>query len=132
MTTHSIVLTGVAPPDPPDPPAPPVPTLGRRLIVVLRESGATDTATATAILKLRTDEAILERLRSKDHPSPLVLDQDSDSPLVHRLKQEIGSDRLPVLFVLDYSSGASGKTLAKVPMPASAEGVIAALGKAGG
>jgi hypothetical protein len=34
--------------------------------------------------------------------------------------------------VLDYSSGAAGKTLTKVPMPASTEGVIDALGKAGG
>lgn len=133
MATHEIRLTGgVSPPNPPDPPTPPVPTSGRRLIVVLRESGATDTATATAILKLRTDEAILERLRSKDHPSPLVLDPDSEHPLVQRLRRESGSDRLPVLFVLDFSDGAAGKTLAKAPMPAAAEGVIDALGKVGG
>ena len=135
MATHSVTLAGATPPNPPDvpdPPTPPAPASGRRLIVVLRESGSTDTSTATAILKLRTDDAILERLRSKDHPPPLVLDPDSDSPLVQRLKQESGSDRLPVLFVLDFSNGEAGKTLAKIPMPASAEGVISALGKAGG
>jgi hypothetical protein len=132
MATHTVVLRKAdGPPDPPDPPLPPV-QLGRRLIVILRESSDADRQAATLILQLRTDEAFLERLRTKNHPPPLVLDKDSESPLVTRLRQEAGPSPLPLLFVVDYSAGAEGPTLLKVPLPATLDGVVESLTKVGG
>ncbi len=132
MATHTVVLRGPdVPPDPPDPPVPPV-QVGRRLIVILRESSDSNRQAATLVLQLRTDETFLERLRTKNHPPPLVLDKDSESPLVTRLRQEAGPSPLPLLFVVDYSAGAEGQTLLKVPMPATLEGVVESLAKAGG
>lgn len=132
MATHTVVLRKAdGPPDPPDPPLPPV-QLGRRLIVILRESSDADRQAATLILQLRTDEAFLERLRTKNHPPPLVLDKDSESPLVTRLRQEAGPSPLPLLFVVDYSAGAEGQTLLKVPLPTMLDGVVESLTKAGG
>jgi hypothetical protein len=136
MATHSVTLSGGTPPQPPgpQPPNPPTPPVnaGRRLIVVLRETESSDVATATAILKLRTDQQILDRLKAKNHPSPLILDRDSQSPLVDRLKLEAGRLPLPLLFVLDYSAGDDGATISKAPMPANAAGIVEALTKAGG
>jgi hypothetical protein len=135
MATHTIVLRAAdvppGPPSPPDPPSPPAHE-GRRLIIVLRESSAKDSQTATLVLQLRTDETFLERLRAKNHPLPLVLDQDSPSPLVTRLRQEAGPSPLPLLFVVDYSAGAEGQTLLKAPLPATLDGVVDSLTKAGG
>lgn len=143
MTTHEIQISGkvpdVPPPPvvPPDPPTPPV-NAGRRLIIILRESAAKDTQTATTVLQLRTDETFLAALRSKNHPPPLVLDPDQSDPLVAlvmdaaRRNPNAPSLKLPLLAVADYSSGDRGPIVHVQAMPADLVGVQAALQKSGG
>lgn len=139
LARHTVTLTAgtpptpPTPPNPPDPPTPPVPTSGRRLLVILRESSAKDTRTATTVLNLRTDETFLQTLRTANHPPPLVLDPDSADPLVARILSSAQRTanptlKLPLAAVLDYSAGdSSGPILTVVALPPDLAAVQALL-----
>ena len=116
------------PPKPPDPPKPPVPD-GPLQVTILHESTATTPEMARTFTNLRTGTS-QSYLKSKGHTLNILDDDLTDaagkpSPLVTKWAP-IGT--LPELVI----GTADGKVIWRGPLPATADGVIEAIKRAGG
>lgn len=106
-------------------PTPPPVTVGKRAVVILRETDDNTPAIGLLTTQLRTGEAAAY-LKSKGHTLD-ILDDDNPAPIVTKLVA-LGVAE-PALFILDAATGA---VVHQQPLPASAAEVLAVLKAHGG
>lgn len=107
----------------PVPPTPPVPTPGKRQVVIVRES-ADDTPAQARIFTALRSGAEAGYLKDKGH-TLLIFDDDDANSVVAKLKPLMVGPAS--MFVLDGQA-----VLAKLPLPADAPAVVAAIQANGG
>jgi len=123
-------------PDPepdPEPDPDPQPTPGRRLVLVLHETGNTDVDWGNLRMRLRASEYLEQQKHTL-----LILDQhakDSSGNAHPELARYLGlfdQVPLPALFVVEVADGQIGRLLHKGPCPATAEEVVKLVKQCGG
>ncbi len=105
---------------------PPLPQ-GKRLVVLIHETEDDDAAMSRLIVNIRDGE-IGKYLKAGGHPSPLILDDDLDAPILKELAPALVGVQLPALIILDATTHAVAH---KQSTPNSLTEFLAALKKGG-